>query len=112
MAQKKRERTSADTHQLLDQAVFSQLADRRHQINEGRRALVEGVGEVGPELVAERQQMMRDVQAVVVMQGSQLRQLVLGNTTETRSKTVLNRPVEKGAPDENNSKRKKCHESA
>lgn len=54
---------------------LTQFPEAGHQVHEGGSALAEGVGQVWPELVAEGEQVVGDVHAVVVLDGCQVGEL-------------------------------------
>lgn len=72
---------------------LTQFPEAGHQVHEGGSALAEGVGQVWPELVAEGEQVVGDVHAVVVLDGRQMWELeqVLSGEQREREKSVRKR---------------------
>lgn len=62
-------------HQHLLKCLFTQFPESRHHVNKRCNAVAEGLWQVGSEVVAQGEQVVGQVHAVVVLNGSEVREL-------------------------------------
>lgn len=55
--------------------LFTQLPETGHHVDKGGDAIAEWLGQVGPEVVSQGEQVVGQIHAVVVLDGCKLREL-------------------------------------